>query len=281
MSLNYYAHEGMMRFNAQSKSSLSDTTVNSNGSGTNIFYNNFTLGLNYGLVPRLRVSVSEGLLWDQSNEGAANSSLSNGPSDPTFTLAWRYLEAGETGLSGDISAQLVPSIGASIPANPTANVTGNNLNGYSTATAQSVLFWRYAENEFSFTGTASRRFQGQVNGTDASTTLSISPLWQYSYGVADRLHLGNRFYIGISVLGNQVGNTIKNGADGIQKVVTHDGYWTYTGDLGYRPEPYYCFVFSVSKETNSYTSSQTNTANVLSTNKNTFAQLFFQHQFRL
>src|SRR5262249_4247442 len=96
MSLNYYAHEGILEVIPKASTAFHDDTKHDTGAIMTTTYNQIFFSMHYGLAPGWRVAVTENLLWDHLNNtitaaGVASNGTKTGLSNPTLTTSYRYL----------------------------------------------------------------------------------------------------------------------------------------------------------------------------------------------
>ena len=264
MSLNFYPHKGIFLLSPHLTTTLNNQAKSSStGVSSSIFDNEYVLALSYGLGTRLRLNISESVLWDESIDSGAsptggnNVATSAGLSNPTFSVTWRFLENAASGLSGDVGTSIIPSVGHKVAADPTLFTIGNNVTGATTMLMSAALFWRGGFLELEIAGLATRQFGGRTEGSTTGNSSNGEGYSSYNLTFADRIHLSSQVYLNTSatvLLPYQHKLDYDNGVIRTNKMPT---YWRPRIDLGFRPEPYTAIQFSVygSKYTNTVTNS--------------------------
>jgi hypothetical protein len=251
MNLNYYPHPGFFDFNPQVTTSFHDSTTNSNGGSATMFYNIFNVGASYGFGPRLRVHVEESFLWDQNTDsisaaGVESEATSQGLSNPTLALTWRYLEDGARGLSGDFSLSTIPSLGPKIIGDGALSRNGNNLSGATTYSAALTLYWRHAFNEMKLAVSETQNMTGtQESATTASQTVNTDAYLSTTVTLADRIHFGPNFFVEPGATAYLGFDVDQNTSLGVQRTSQSPFYVNPQLLLGFQPDHGTAVIFSM------------------------------------
>jgi hypothetical protein len=200
LSLNYYPHAGIIEIDPHVTASLIDRIANSKGTSTKVGANQIYAGVIYGIIPGLRIGLNETMLWDQVSDALATSgtetiTTTSGPSDPTISFAWRYIESREARLSGDLTINVTPSFGPKVLGDGSVDKTGNNLSGGWVIEFSSSLHWRWSFNQMEINSAFTRNFESTTEGSASSSSYTTSPYWSYSLGFTDRIHLDKSHFL--------------------------------------------------------------------------------------
>ncbi len=203
VNLNYYPHEHRFFNSAHFVTAVVDGSSNSAGNSQTIALTEFFESLSYGIAKKLWVAISETLLWDQTVDSlspaqAENTTTSAGPSNPAFTVNYRYLENHRRGFSGDLGLSVTPSLGPSISPEASDGATGNNLAGGWVGQISSEIYWRRGANETELAATAVRYFYSETRGAAGAITVT-DPYWQNDVKLVDRIHFSQRHYLQIGL----------------------------------------------------------------------------------
>ena len=189
--LNYYPHAG--KFLLMSTLGYSSTTATISGQAPvvpNTIESNavpWVLDLKYGLLPGLRLNISETerILGSRMNQNNQNTTLSSGLSNPTLGVIYRFLEEqNANGWSGDFRVQLDP--------NWVAPGTGRIGAGYGTMVIAVPIYWGSETNEIGFAPALTRVFTHLNPDTSA---LIDDAYWSTSITLNERYHLDERWFV--------------------------------------------------------------------------------------
>ena len=240
-SLNYYPHLGAFELNSHALTTIEDKTQNSVGAIAKDGYNQFYGSMIYGIADRLRMALSETLLWDQIDDATSSTSTetltsSSGLSNPTISTAWRYMEDSSSGFSGDMTLEITPSFGPRVAGNGAISKTGNNLSGGWTEEVSTSLFWHSKLNQIELNIAATNNAPSSndnASGGVGHTTDYVNS----SATLTDRYHLNGRHFL-------QIGMEFFPGSH--RSTTTAAGVVTATNDLssentsllyGFSPDP--------------------------------------------
>ena len=197
-NLNYYPHQGRFLLSPRVTSTISDQNSAINGEATptgvsTVSFFRGDLPVSYGLLPGLRLGISENELFHTEsthtvgNSKANSFSKSNGLSDPTFTTAYRYFEDDiRSGLSGDIVVSGSPSWVSHQISIPTQD--GSNGKGYGTLSAAVPFYLWKSKNEVELAPAITHQYVGNGVGADPTSSFSRGSTTLETAALNDRVH---------------------------------------------------------------------------------------------
>jgi hypothetical protein len=210
-NLVYYPHAGQfnltpgytMNLNSSSQTQ-NDVGTETNSSVTHLY--EITGNLNYGVVDRWRLGVSDDYTIDSSNNqtntntGVVTTSHSRGLSDPHIVGAYRFIENQESKFYADLSLNVGVKTGPAVNADSVIDRTGNQASGNWNLTLSVPFYWILGSNELGLTLQEEHFFgttaYGNTNvNTGATSVIDTSPYWTTEVLIQDRFHFLERWYI--------------------------------------------------------------------------------------
>lgn len=241
MSLNYYPHRRVFDFNPRINTEFHDETTTSIGETTEISRNYFTVVAGYGILEGLRFHILESLLWDQIGDHfrkkIETKTPSNGASNPTFSLAWRWLENPDSGFSADVGVNYSPSFGAHRIGDGSIDQDGNFLSGNTVAGGTIAVFWRKGFNEVELAYSANHVSQTTTVATLQVSTEISDAYWLNAISLSDRIHLSLKFYAEIGAVSYSPVQFNSVTASNIHELDQQEAYVLSHVQFGYCPDP--------------------------------------------
>ena len=282
-NLNYYPHQGHFLLSPRVTSSISDqnSTTNEDSNPTGVSTVAFFRGdlpISYGLLPGLRIGISENELFNSEsthtvgNSRATSFSKSSGLSDPTFSTAYRYFEDdARSGLSGDVAVSASPSWVSHQVSSPTQD--GSNGKGYGTLSAALPFYLWKSKNEVELSPAITHQYVGNGVGVDPTSSFTRGSTSFETVTVNDRLHLTSNASVQGGLLLNFPYNTQTTTLDSSMTVRTTQLPFYVTPRVNFE----YLFrsnvLFDVEYDYFNYT---TTVVETLSSNKNIESTLAFR-----
>jgi hypothetical protein len=284
MSLNYYPHLHRVEFNPRVVMSLQDNLATSNGATVAATHNTLQAFAGYGFAHRWRISLLEGFLWDSNSTttgpaGAQVDSDSQGLSNPTVSVAWRYMELLESGISGDVSLATSPFLGPKVQGDSPTGRDGNNLNGYWSNSFSASFYWRLDFNEVGLTASVVQSSAG-VTDTAANGPLHTTAVTTFSAALADRIHLGRYYFLEPSATATLPYSYDQIGDDQVSKTFSAPLSVDPTLKFGFEPDPFIVIILSLQYHTGTTTLLTNATGGEVQTTSNSLTStLSLRHQF--
>jgi hypothetical protein len=157
---------------------------------------NFEYGWSDVLLFGIQADYSFGLGTMHTTEpsGVQNAYSSNGISDPTLHVDYRYW-GGLTGTKfGSAYVNLTPAIGSQ--KNPDSTQTGNNLSGGSSVAVGTNLYWVLGAHEFGVAPALHFYTAGQYNDQNPANTSNFDSYFNANMVANYRYHVCKTFHIG-------------------------------------------------------------------------------------
>jgi len=202
-NLVYYPHANEVSFTSSYQSSLNEVgpTINAAGNesrATSTLYNEIPVTLTYGVVDRIRLSISQTYLLQQSltdtSTASGNVTVLNasGPSSPTYSVIWRAMQDQQYFL--DLNFSTTPQNGTRLA--ETADQSGNNLVAMSTSSLTAIFYFYFGDEEVEIEPAAQYHSTGMTQGSvSTSNTIYPTQFVSGSLTLAERSHVGKKFYV--------------------------------------------------------------------------------------
>jgi hypothetical protein len=284
MSLNYYPHKHKFEVDSHIMSTIADQSKNSDDTKTAIGSNNFNLALTFGFTERVRIGVTENLLWDQINTAVASGgtqtvTTSAGFSNPIVNVVWRYLDSPHNGISAELGVGYMPSFGSKVTGDGAQSKTGNNLTGDGESNLTATFYWRLAWNEIALAGQATGHSEGRTEGPRPITSYDTDAYVSSSALLIERVHFGPNVFV-------QAGSTYVSALEvqqtsdlGGSRTSAVRGYANPFLNIGFRPDPGVVFVMGAQYHYGSSTITGKNGGALTTENANTSATFTMLHEF--